>query len=104
MLFKDAEGIRMRDLSVAVAVAVAASVDVDVSRTHLCVTGSHFNGCLIASYGGRSGVECEGAGGERECVTRRDTFMDIATFCPLLQQNFFVSPFPFPCPTSLPAL
>lgn len=98
MLFKDAEGIRMRDLSV----AVAASVDVDVSRTHLCVTGSHFNGCLIASYGGRSGVECEGCGrGERECVTRRDTFMDIATFCSLLQQNFFVSPLPL---CSLPAL
>lgn len=50
MLFKDAEGIRMRDVAVAVAVAVAVGVNVNVSvsRTHLCVTGSHFNGCLIA--------------------------------------------------------
>lgn len=67
MLFKDAEGIRMRDVAVAVAVAVAiavaVAVGVSVSRTHLCVTGSHFNGCLIAwpvpgwLLGGKGGCE-----------------------------------------------
>lgn len=100
MLFKDAEGIRMRDIAfavVAVAVAVGVNVNVSVSRTHLCVTGSHFNGCLIAwpvpglieREGSEREQEREGGGGWG-CVTscgsrRRDTFMDIATFCVVLR-------------------
>lgn len=127
MLFKDAEGIRMRDIAfavVAVAVAVGVNVNVSVSRTHLCVTGSHFNGCLIAwpvpglieREGSEREQEREGGGGVRvRDQLRQSEAWHIYGHCHILcrvtwqttDEQLFYSPSPLalsPFPTLSPSV